>query len=108
MAKEKASAPMTEAMYYLMLALRSPAHGYKLMRDVERISHGRVRVGAGTLYGILPRLLDFGYILTTETDGKKVYSLTLRGEQALRAEYSRLQAMVLDGVAIKEATAIER
>ena len=45
--------PMTEAMYYLLLALTRPAHGYRLMQQVNEASGGRVRMGPGTLYGLL-------------------------------------------------------
>lgn len=93
---------MTEAMYYLTLAMRTPAHGYRLMRAVEEISHGRVRMGPGTLYGLLRKLEESGMAEQAETDGRrKVYRLTPGGEAALRAEYGRLQAMVLDGIALK-------
>lgn len=93
---------MTEAMYYLMLALRRPAHGYRLMQSIEEISHGRVTMGPGTLYGLLGKMQESGLIQLAEEKGRrKVYALTPLGEQALRAEYSRLQAMVLDGLVLK-------
>lgn len=95
--------PMTEAMYYLMLALRRPAHGYRLMQAVEELSHGRVSMGPGTLYGLLGRMNEEGVIRLAEEIGRrKVYCLTPQGEQQLRTEYSRLQAMVLDGLALKD------
>lgn len=93
---------MTEAMYYLLLALRTPAHGYRLMQAVSEISHGRVHMGPGTLYGLIAKLLEEGIITLSEQDTRrKIYALTSQGEAALRAEYSRLQAMVLDGLALK-------
>ena len=45
--------PMTEAMYYVLLALHRPAHGYQLMQQIARASRGRVQMGPGTLYGVL-------------------------------------------------------
>ena len=96
---------MTEAMYYLLLALRQPAHGYRLMQAVSELSHRRVTMGPGTLYGLLGKLMETGYIQLAEESGRrKVYQMTPLGEQALRAEYSRLQAMVLDGLALKGRT----
>lgn len=93
---------MTEAMYYLLLAMRTPAHGYRLMQAVEEISHGRVTMGPGTLYGLLKRLEETGLITQTEVSGRrKIYRMTALGESSLRAEYGRLQAMVLDGIALK-------
>ncbi len=94
--------PMTESMYYLLLALREPSHGYALMREIERISHGRVRMGPGTLYGLLPKLMEDSLIEQVGGNGRrKVYALTEAGRSALRYEYSRLQAMVLDGMVLK-------
>lgn len=93
---------MTEAMYYLLLAMRTPAHGYRLMQDVKEISHGRVSMGPGTMYGLLKRMEETGLITQTELSGRrKIYQLTALGESSLRAEYGRLQAMVLDGIALK-------
>lgn len=93
---------MTESMYYLLLALRCPGHGYVLMSRVSEISRGRVSMGPGTLYGLLKKMQQAGLVLLdTETQRRKIYSLTAAGESALHGEYSRLQAMVLDGVMLK-------
>lgn len=94
--------PMTEVMYYLLLALRTPGHGYQLMQSVSELSHGRVKIGPGTLYGLLSRLLQDEIITLCAIQGRrKIYSLTDKGRWALHVEYSRLQAMVLDGMAMK-------
>lgn len=93
---------MTEAMYYLMLAMRTPAHGYRLMARVYEISHGRVSMGPGTMYGLLKRMEEAKLVIQEPCEGRrKIYRLTLEGEGALRTEYGRLQAMVLDGIALK-------
>src|SRR5690554_1791499 len=42
--------PMTEAMYYILLALMNPNHGYQLMAEIEQVSNGRIKMGPGTLY----------------------------------------------------------
>jgi DNA-binding PadR family transcriptional regulator len=89
---------MTEAMYYVLLALTNPAHGYKLMREIEDVSRGRLTMGPGTLYGVLTRLQGDGLIRLDEDDGRrKVYRITQAGREALVGEYHRLQNMVLDG-----------
>ncbi len=94
---------MTEAMYYLLLAIRTPSHGYRLMEQITKISHGRVSIGPGTLYGLLHKLENYGFIIQDNVDGRrKVYRMTPAGESALRTEYGRLQAMVLDGISIKK------
>ena len=96
--------PMTEAMYYVLLALHRPAHGYQLMQ-----SRGRVQMGPGTLYGVLTRMEKEGLIVLSENDGRrKTYLLTNAGMEALRAEYSRLRAMVRDGAWIGEGGTNEK
>lgn len=95
--------PMTEAMYYVLLALMNPNHGYQLMNAITEVSNGRVHMGPGTLYGVLSRMQKDGLITLTEDDGRrKIYSITADGEQALSIEYSRLMALVRDGKILKE------
>lgn len=90
--------PMTEAMYYLLLALLRPAHGYRLMQQVAEASGGRVAMGAGTMYGLLSKLEKEGLIeLEKQDERRKTYALTPAGRDALRAEYRRLCALVSDG-----------
>ena len=90
--------PMTEAMYYLLLALLRPAQGYLLLQQVSQASRGRVSMGAGTLYGLLSKLEKEGLIeLEKQDDRRKTYALTPAGREALRAEYRRLCALVFDG-----------
>ena len=90
--------PMTEAMYYVLLALMNPSHGYQLMQDIETVSRGRLTMGPGTLYGVLNRMQKDGLIaLDAEEARRKVYRITPDGREALAAEFTRLQAMVRDG-----------
>ncbi|MDE6233212.1 MAG: PadR family transcriptional regulator, partial [Lachnospiraceae bacterium] len=46
-----ANPALTEAVYYILLSLIQPLHGYGIMQNVEKLSKGRVRLAAGTLYG---------------------------------------------------------
>ncbi|MCZ2260211.1 PadR family transcriptional regulator [Sporosarcina sp. G11-34] len=95
--------PMTEAMYYVLLTLMNPSHGYGLMNAIAEVSNGRVNMGPGTLYGVLARMQKEGLIVLMESDGRrKTYEITSGGEQALRHEYSRLQALIKDGKVLKE------
>lgn len=90
--------PMTESMYYVLLALMHPNHGYQLMQAIEEVSNGRVKMGPGTLYGVLSRMQKDGLISLAKDDGRrKTYIITPEGEQALRMEYRRLKAMIEDG-----------
>lgn len=95
--------PMTEAMYYVLLTLMNPSHGYGLMNEITEVSNGRVNMGPGTLYGVLARMQKEGLIVLTEDNGRrKTYAITTKGEQALRTEYSRLLALIKDGEILKE------
>ena len=55
---------LTEAVYYILLALLSPLHGYGIMQNVEQLSNGRVKLAAGTLYGAINTLLEKGWIVS--------------------------------------------
>ena len=96
------SGPMTEAMYYVLLTLMNPNHGYQLMNSIKEVSKERVIMGPGTLYGVLSRLLKDGLIVVLEDDGRrKVYGITYKGKALLVEEYKRLQSLVDDGNILK-------
>jgi DNA-binding PadR family transcriptional regulator len=95
--------PMTEAMYYVLLALMNPNHGYQLMNEINEVSKGRISMGPGTLYGVLTRMKKDGLISLEEDDGRrKTYKITSVGKESLRAEYRRLLDLVEDGMILKE------
>jgi DNA-binding PadR family transcriptional regulator len=94
---------MTEAMYYVLLALMRPNHGYQLMHAITEVSNGRVNMGPGTLYGVLSRMQKDGLIALAENDGRrKTYEITMEGKQALRIEYDRLKALIQDSWILEE------
>lgn len=95
--------PMTEAMYYVLLALVNPNHGYNLMSAITEVSCGRVKMGPGTLYGVLARIQKDGLITLAKDDGRrKTYTITADGKVALLNEYNRLVSLVDDGIFLKE------
>ena len=95
--------PMSEAMYYILLALLHPVHGYGVMQRVRELSGGRLVLGPGTLYGILTRMHTEGYIRLESAEGRrKVYAITEAGTHALLEEYRRLKTMVQDGNILEE------
>ena len=101
---------LTEAVYYILLSLMQPLHGYGIMQNVEQRSGGRLRLAAGTLYGAISSMLDKGWI--TALDGaadsrKKEYVITEAGRDILRAEYTRLKELVSNGRAALEMEAEE-
>ncbi|MDR2547253.1 MAG: PadR family transcriptional regulator [Lachnospiraceae bacterium] len=84
--------PLTETVYYILLALKEPTHGYVLMQKVEELSDGQVRLAAGTLYGAIENLLKKEFIISMPSDDvrRKVYALSQTGESILRADYQRM------------------
>lgn len=95
--------PMTEPMYYILLALMNPNHGYQLMAAIEGVSKGRIKMGPGTLYGVLTRLQKDRFIRILNDDGRrKTYAITEDGKAALKAEYKRLKDMIDDGRILEE------
>ena len=57
------TAALTEAIYYILLALQEPLHGYGIMQKTSSMSKGRLVLSAGTLYGAISNLLEKGWIL---------------------------------------------
>ena len=96
-------APMTEAMYYILLALLKPGHGYGMMQRIRELSGGRLEMGPGTLYGVLSRMNREGWIVLTGEEGRrKNYAITDAGKDALLKEYGRLKRLVSDGKLLEE------
>lgn len=96
-------APMTEAMYYILLALLKPGHGYGMMQRIRELSGGRLEMGPGTLYGVLSRMNKEGWIVLTGEEGRrKTYAITEAGKTALLVEYDRIKRMAADGKLLEE------
>ena len=53
---------LTEAVFYILLSLMKPLHGYGIIQNVGELSKGRVKLAPGTLYGALNSLVDKGWI----------------------------------------------
>jgi DNA-binding PadR family transcriptional regulator len=90
--------PLTPAMFHVLVALADgQVHGYAIMKDVEQLTDGAVRLSTGTLYGIIKRLLADGLIreqrgdLTRAADRRRSYELTPFGRDVARAEAARLE-----------------
>ena len=95
-----ANLPLTEAVYYILLSLMEPMHGYGIMQNVEALSGGRVRLAAGTLYGAINTLLERGWITAlpgARDSRKKEYQITNLGKEAVAAEITRLQELLKNG-----------
>ena len=96
------TAALTEAVFYILLSLDAPLHGYGIMQNVERLSGGRVRLAAGTLYGALITLTERDWIEAVgEDEGRrKEYRITPEGRAAVRAELARLRELTANGEAL--------
>ena len=91
---------LTEATYYILIALRKGQHGYGIMQEVEDLSKGRVKLAAGTLYGALSNLTSKKWIkkLPMDEDSrKKEYVLTDLGLDVLKKEIERLEELLENG-----------
>ena len=94
--------PLPSASLHIVLALlEGETHGYALIRRVEDQSNGAVRMGPGTLYGTLNRLVEDGLIVETtdrvpraEAERRRYYELTASGRTVALDELARLQALV--------------
>jgi DNA-binding PadR family transcriptional regulator len=94
--------PLPLAATHIVLALlQGELHGYALMRKVDELSDGTVRLGPGTLYGTINRLVDDGIIEETTDrvardpgERRRYYQLTSDGRAIALDEFSRLQALV--------------
>jgi len=94
------SIALTEAVYYILLSLHKPLHGYGIMLKVADLSSGRVRLAAGTLYGALNTLLDKGWIRALPGERisrKKEYVITEAGRGATANEMARLRELIANG-----------
>jgi DNA-binding PadR family transcriptional regulator len=105
--------PLREPTFYILLSLTyGEKHGYALLKTIEILSQGKLKMSTGTLYEALARLLEQGLIERVDaTEPKadlpgededhrsrtrKVYRLTKLGLQVLRAEMDRMQRLILN------------
>ncbi|MDX6458347.1 MAG: hypothetical protein QOE55_2044 [Acidobacteriaceae bacterium] len=102
------SSPLSSATLHILLALAGGnLHGYGIIKEVTRNSDGHYRLGPGTLYDNLKKLMDAGLVADAATassskrkpvspkgDDRRFYTLTKDGKNALAAEVDRLQSVV--------------
>lgn len=88
--------PLTEPVLLILLSLADePRHGYSILKDIERMSDGRVVLSTGTLYGALRRLLEDKWIERFAeregSRGRQAYRLTSHGRRNLQLEITRMK-----------------
>ncbi len=106
--KTTKNAPLSSATLHILLALAGgDLHGYGIIKEVTRNSDGHYRLGPGTLYDNLKKLMDGGLVAdavtsssskrkptSTKGDDRRFYTLTNEGKNALASEVDRLQSVV--------------
>src|SRR5262249_19661040 len=92
--------PLSSAALHILLALASEdRHGYGIMREIARQSEGRYKLGPGTLYDNLQKLLDQGIVEersthATDDPRRRYYRLSRFGRRLLSTEIARLEGVV--------------
>jgi len=103
MAKHEQAQPLPAAVFHILLALRDgEQHGYALMHRVEELTDGAVRMGPGTLYGAIKRMLADGLIEETDErpdpalddQRRRYYRIAAAGERACAAEVQRMETLL--------------
>src|SRR5262245_35426178 len=97
--KPEAMLPLTPAVFHILLALADgEKHGYGIMQEVAAVTHGAVKMGPGTLYGTIKRLMEAGLIEESDErpdpalddERRRYYKLTNFGGRVVKAEARRL------------------
>jgi DNA-binding PadR family transcriptional regulator len=93
----KKQAPLTPSIFYILLSLATiERHGYDIMKQVESDSQGKIKLGAGTLYGAIKRLLEEKLIIEIDSPHarRKYYQLTEKGRGIFLNELQRYNEAV--------------
>jgi len=95
--------PLTSTVFHILLSLADQErHGYGIMQEVEAMTRGQIRMGPGTLYGAIKRMLSANLIVESDErpnpgyddERRRYYRLTALGQQVLGAEAQRLSHLV--------------
>lgn len=96
----KTSIALTEAVYYILLSLYEPLHGYGIIQNVTLMSKGRLVLAAGTLYGAINTLVEKKWIEALPGENKsrkKEYIITEDGKFVIEEEIKRLEELITNG-----------
>ena len=90
----KVYVPMTETSFYILLCLREESHGYNIVRKVEKVTDGEIRISPGTMYGSLSKMEKDGLIyFVREEEKRKIYVISDLGRQVLELEMKRIERL---------------
>jgi DNA-binding PadR family transcriptional regulator len=100
---------LTEAVYYILLSLYKPTHGYGIMKFIRNTTDDRVIIGSGTLYGALGTLMKNKWIKIDDNnnDDKKCYIITETGKSVINKEMARLKELITHGEGIIEDRTVQ-
>ncbi len=96
----KKQEPLTESYYYILLCLyKGPNHGYGIMQETIKLSNNRVKIGSGTMYTAVSKMIKKGWIKDSDTaneedDRRRTYEITLDGINILSQEIERLKELL--------------
>lgn len=87
---------LTDIAFYILLSLVKENHGYSIMKTVEEVTAGEIKIGAASLYSTLKKLVNEEMIEQTleESFNKKTYIITSIGNETLKKEYERRKMMI--------------
>jgi DNA-binding PadR family transcriptional regulator len=91
---KKVYVPMTETAFYILFCLQQPNHGYGIVRRVEELTHGAIKLTPGTMYGSLSKMeKDKVICLLREENMRKIYQITDLGRTILDLECKRIRRL---------------
>ncbi|GAA0593832.1 PadR family transcriptional regulator [Virgibacillus siamensis] len=87
---------LTDTLYYILLSLVAPRHGYLIMKNIETITDGEFEIGPASLYSSIQKLESAGLIERVDIDDqkRKTYQATDKGIQLLKMDVQRRRVMV--------------
>ncbi|MEG0385744.1 MAG: PadR family transcriptional regulator [Solibacillus sp.] len=86
--------PMTETAFYILFSLTEPRHGYGIIKNIEALTNGRLKLGSGTIYGTLMKMqTDELIVLFSDEERKTIYEMTTLGQQVLQQEIQRIKEL---------------
>ena len=95
--------PMTETAFYMLLSLQVPRHGYCIIKYVEELTEGRIKLGSGTIYGTINKMIKSEIIeVYDDSDKKIVYVITDKGRALLAAEKERILHLYRDSLTAED------
>lgn len=91
--------PMTETAFYILLSLTEPRHGYGIIKCVEELTEGRLKLGSGTVYGTLTKMQKDAMIAVFADEKRKtIYEVTDCGKRIMQVEMRRLKELYTNAV----------